>query len=223
MPNSHDLGGRTEHFGSIAHTPSEPVFHAVWERRIFGINYFLHTLLGPDFDTFRGHLALLPPEEYFGPYYRRWVPAIEQMFAEYLSGDRSVPRIKVVGTALFLRQVALRKTLPRLMNARVAPKIIGTHKKSKRPARFAIGDAVRVRPAPAEGHSQQPDYVSGRLGRVTDHRGAAILPDRRFATGSTAPEHLYTVMFDGAALWGDEAEPNTEVRIELFEPYLEPA
>ena len=36
-------------------------------------------------------------------------------------------------------------------------------------------------------------------------------------------EHLYMVAFDGAELWGDGAEPNTEIRIELFEPYLEPA
>ena len=31
------------------------------------------------------------------------------------------------------------------------------------------------------------------------------------------------MVFEAAELWGDRAEPNTEVRIELFEPYLEPA
>jgi nitrile hydratase len=130
----------------------------------------------------------------------------------------------VAGTAQFLQRVALRPTLPRVVNARITPKVIGTHKKAKQSAQFSVGDTVRVRPAPPAGHhSQQPDYVSGRLGRVTDHRGAAILPDGRFATGSTAPEHLYTVVFDGAELWGERAEPNTEIRIELFEPYLEPA
>jgi nitrile hydratase len=217
------LGGKTEYFGPIPHTPTEPVFHADWERRMFGINNFLHTLLGPDIDTFRGHLALLPPEEYFGPYYRRWIPGIERMFARYLSGEKRVPKLKLAATAQVVQRIVTRPRLPKVMNARVMPKIIGTHKQAKGPARFAVGDAVRVRPAPREGHTQQPDYVSGRLGRVTEHRGAAVLPDRRFATGSSAAEHLYTVVFDGVELWGDRAEPNTEINIELFESYLEPA
>jgi len=223
VPNTHDLGGKPEFFGPIRHTPSDPPFHADWEKRIFGISHFLHTLLGLNVDEFRGHLAFLPREEYFGPYYGRWIGGVERMFAPYLSGERSVPRIKVAGTARVLRLVMGRPTLPRFLNATVMPHVLGTAKKSKRPPAFAVGDAVRVRPAPTFGHTQQPDYVSGRLGRVTDHRGAAIFPDARVATGSTAPEHLYTVTFDGAELWGEKAEPNTEIRIELFEPYLESA
>lgn len=223
MPNTHDLGGKREFFGPIAHTPNEPPFHAAWERRVFGMTNFLHTLLGPNIDEFRGQLALLPPEEYFGPYYRRWIAGVERMFADYLSGAQTVSPLKVAATSRVVRSVITRPRLPQVMNSSVMPRVIGTARKAKRPPAFAVGDAVRVRPAPPAGHTQQPDYVSGKRGRVTEHRGAAVFPDARVATGSTAPEHLYTVVFDPAELWGDAAEPNTEVRIELFEPYLEPA
>jgi nitrile hydratase len=37
------------------------------------------------------------------------------------------------------------------------------------------------------------------------------------------PQHLYTVAFQGGDLWGDAAEPGTEVRVDLFEAYLEAA
>ena len=36
-------------------------------------------------------------------------------------------------------------------------------------------------------------------------------------------EWLYTVVFSGRELWGEEADPTVSVSIEAFEPYLEPA
>ena len=57
-----------------------------------------------------------------------------------------------------------------------------------------------------------------------DHgSGAAVFADVHAEARTKVAEHLYTVAFEGAELWGDRAEPNTEIRIELFEPYLEPA
>ena len=37
------------------------------------------------------------------------------------------------------------------------------------------------------------------------------------------PQWLYTVRFEGRELWGDDAEPDTAVSVDAFEPYLEPA
>ena len=37
------------------------------------------------------------------------------------------------------------------------------------------------------------------------------------------PQWLYTVRFEGRELWGDDAEPDTAVSVNAFEPYLEPA
>ena len=37
------------------------------------------------------------------------------------------------------------------------------------------------------------------------------------------PQWLYTVVFEGAELWGADADPTVKISIDAFEPYLEPA
>jgi len=37
------------------------------------------------------------------------------------------------------------------------------------------------------------------------------------------PQWLYTVVFSGIELWGDDAQPGLKVSIDASEPYLEPA
>ena len=221
MPDLHDLGGRREFFAPIDHSADEPVFHEAWEGRVYAIATFLQALMGPNFDAFRAVMERLPRDEYYGPYYGRWLGVMEKTFARYLTGERTVARLKVVGTAFALKRFVLRPTVPRLVAARVAPRIVGNAKRVTTPARFAVGDVVRVRAERNDGHTRQPRYVTGRRGAITEHRGAAVFADVHAATGSTHAEHLYTVAFDGGELWGDAAEPNTEIRIELFEPYLE--
>ena len=219
----HDLGGRRESFGPIAHTLTEPVFHERWEGRVFGIATFVQTVFGPNFDSFRAVLEKLPPEEYKGPYYARWLGVLERMLGSYASGRKTAPRMKVAGATFAARRVITRPTLPRFLNAHVMPRIVGGAKPSRRPPGFEVGDAVRVRSERFDGHTRQPGYVTGRRGVVVDHRGAAVFADVHAADRVKVAEHLYTVAFDGAELWGEAAEPNTEIRIELFEPYLEPA
>lgn len=223
MPDLHDLGGKREFFGPIPHAVTEPVFHERWEGRVFGVATFMQILLGPNFDAFRSTVERLPREEYYGPYYGRWLGVMEQKLAGFLTGARSVSPAKVAATSLILRKVLTRPTLPRLLNAQVMPRFVGGAKTARHTARFGVGDAVRVRAERHDGHTRQPAYVTGRRGVVVDHRGAAVFADVHAATRAETPEHLYCVAFDGSELWGEGAEPNTEVRIELFEPYLEPA
>jgi nitrile hydratase len=65
--------------------------------------------------------------------------------------------------------------------------------------------------------------VTGKPGIVTAHLGATLFPDARAVGRRARPQHLYTVAFDGNDLWGDAAEAGTEVRVDLYEPYLEAA
>ena len=37
------------------------------------------------------------------------------------------------------------------------------------------------------------------------------------------PQWLYTVVFAGPDLWGEQSDPTVKVSVEAFEPYLEPA
>lgn len=223
VPDMHDMGGKPEHFGPIAHTLTEPVFHERWEGRVFGIATFVQTVFGPNFDSFRAVMEQLPSEEYRGPYYARWLGVLERMLASYASGRKSAPRMKVAGASFVARRVITRPTLPRFVNAHVSPRIVGGATRPGQAPKFRVGDQVRVRAERDDGHTRQPAYVTGRRGVIAAHRGAAVFADVHAAARTKVPEHLYTVAFEGAELWGDEAEPNIEVRIELFEPYLEPA
>ena len=229
MPDMHDLGGKREFFGPIMREADEPVFHAPWEARVFGISTFVQTLFGVNLDRGRAIIERMPPEEYFGPYYLGWLAILEQTLRPWLDGDRSVARLKVAGTTQILRFGMTRRRLPSLVNGRIMPRIVGGARKSVKPPRFEVGDRVRVRAERASGHTRQPGYVTGRTGTVTAQLGAALFADRnaqsvlgeRPPKGSKDPEHLYTVAFDGAELWGADAEPSTEVLVDLFEPYLE--
>jgi nitrile hydratase beta subunit len=219
----HDLGGRRESFGPVAHTVTEPVFHEEWEGRVFGIATFVQTVFGPNFDSFRAVMEQLPPDEYRGPYYARWLSVLERMLGSYVRGRKSAPRMKVAMAALASRRVMTRPTLPRFMNVHVLPRIVGGAKRAHQTPRFRLGDTVRVRAERHDGHTRQPRYVTGHRGTIVDHRGAAVFADVHAAARTKVAEHLYTVAFEGAELWGDGAEPNAEIRIELFEPYLEHA
>lgn len=229
MSAQHDMGGRAELFGPIAREDGEPVFHALWEARVFGMSTFVQALFGVNLDRGRAIIERLPAEEYSGPYYLGWLAILEQTLRPYLDGDRSVARVKVAGTAGVLRYGMGRKRLPRWINSRIMPRFVGGGRRAKKPPQFHAGDRVRVRVDLPSSHHRCPGYVSGRIGTVTVHVGAAVFADRnaenvlgsRTVRGSKAPEHLYTVAFDGAELWDEQAEPNTEVLVDLFEPYLE--
>jgi nitrile hydratase subunit beta len=58
---------------------------------------------------------------------------------------------------------------------------------------------------------------------IAAHHGATLFSDARGAGRRARPQHLYTVAFAGGELWGEKAEPGTEVCVDLFESYLMPA
>lgn len=231
------MGGRTEFFGPVAHSPDEPVFHEPWEGRVFGMTMFVTlSIFPPNVDAARFAMEQLPREVYMAPYYRRWLGGLESKLidAGYLDpaeldarlrdgpaapAARRMSRIRVGATARVLRSI-LRPRLPRWLCARVLPRIIGTSRPSLSRRHFSIGDRVRVRDERAGGHTRQPGYVTGKPGVVTAHHGAALFPDAHAVGRRARPQHLYTVTFEGRELWGDRAEADTEVRVDLFEPYL---
>ena len=221
-----DLGGRREYFGAIEREPNEPVFHEPWEGRVFGVAFFVETALGPpNLDAGRFNMEQLSPADYHASYYHRWFGGLERKLTDagYLGEHRTKrgARFRRACASVFLRRM-LRPTLPQWMCAHVLPRMLGGSRPTLRRPRFAVGDSIRVRATQATGHTRQPGYVTGKPGTITGHHGAALLADAH-AVGRRETAHLYTVAFDGADLWGDEAEPGTDVRIELFEPYLEPA
>jgi nitrile hydratase subunit beta len=231
------MGGRSEFFGPVVQEADEPVFHERWEGRVFGMSVFLMPLLGRNVDAFRFALERLPREVYLSGYYRRWLAGLERRLTEtgYLrrgevdarltgrpaeaSGRRGSPvRREVTSRAL---RLVLRPRLPPWLAGRVLPRMLGTARKAPERQRFSVGDRVRVRDTRAPGHTRQPGYVCGKPGIVAAHLGCTVFPDAHAVGRRTPPQHLYTVAFEAADLWGDAAEPGTETRVDLYEPYLE--
>jgi nitrile hydratase len=233
------MGGRPEFFGTIDVEADEPVFHEPWERRVFGLSLFVGAALGPpNVDAARLAMEQLTPEVYHASYYHRWLGGLELKLIrdgflaereldakvegrEAASATRRGARARRAVATRLLRPM-MRPTLPRWLNAHVLPRMFGNARPTIRRPRFAVGDRVRVRAEQAAGHTRQPGYVTGRPGIITARQAPALLADAH-AVGRREPaQHLYTVEFAGRDLWGDAAEPHTEVRIDLFESYLEP-
>lgn len=87
---------------------------------------------------------------------------------------------------------------------------------------FQVGDAVRTHTARTTGHTRLPGYLADKRGVVERVVGDFFLPDARAAGVMLAPkERLYTVVFDGTEVWGEEKAGALAVSADLFESYME--
>lgn len=237
MAALNDMGGQEEFYGPVVREPNEPVFHDPWEGRVFGMALTMLPALGRNIDALRYAQEQLPRDLYLGRYYRRWLAGLESrlVHAGYLGPDevdaRLAGRTAAPGPRRMspIRRLAIsrmmttimRPKMPRLLAGYLLPRALTGKKSSPNPNRFSVGDRIRVRSTRADGHTRQPEYITGKPGVIVTHFGAMLFADARAVDQEAPPQHLYTVAFDGADLWGDKAEPNTEVRIDLFESYLE--
>ena len=212
MNGIHDMGG-LHGFGSVEIEPGEPVFHERWEARVFGI---VTSLPSGNLDAGRHGLERLDPVSYLqNGYYGRWLAALE--------------RGLLAGGVLGAEEIEARMRAPLRRAARPA----APHwKPSGRPSyaravdrapRFREGAAVRTRNHQPKGHTRLPAYARCRLGAIERVHAAMVYPDDHAHGRGENPQHLYTVRFAARELWGPEAEPDTAVYLDLFEPYLEPA
>lgn len=92
------------------------------------------------------------------------------------------------------------------------------------PPRFAVGQAVRVRNLNPLGHTRAPRYIRGRTGVIDRDHGVFAFPDTNAASGDKTPQHVYSVRFDAAEVWGEGAAPGRgAIYIDLWDDYLDPA
>jgi len=91
------------------------------------------------------------------------------------------------------------------------------------PAQFKPGDRVRTKNIHPTTHTRLPRYTRGHVGLVERILGCQVFPDSAAMELGENPQWLYTVVFDGAELWGPEADPTIKISIDAFEPYLEQA
>ena len=212
MDGIHDLGGM-HGFGLVVVERDEPVFHAPWHRRVLGMVYQVVGFGWSNIDAFRHGIERLDPVRYLtAGYYGRWLASLETVLI-----DAGILAPGDVDAVLAGRR-------PASGGDGAAPHPAdGFVRAIDRAPRFTVGDVVRTRTMHPVGHTRLPRYGRGRRGTIVRVHPAFVFPDTNARGDGEQPQYLYTVRFDAAELWGDEAEPGTAMHLDLFEPYLEAA
>ncbi len=82
MNGIHDMGGM-DGFGPVEPEPSEPVFHADWERRVFALSLATGGLMPFTIDEFRFMREQIDPIGYLErSYYEHWLMVLERQLLE---------------------------------------------------------------------------------------------------------------------------------------------
>jgi nitrile hydratase len=223
MNGVHDLGG-IDGFGPVRNEPDEPVFHEPWEGRVFGMMMLGAGAPRLPLDAARHQLERLPPRQYLtSSYYERWLSTREALIvgAGTLTVEEIDAKVRQFADNPDLpmphrEDPALAQSLPAMFRA---GNPASRHIK-KRP-RFELGARVVARNLNPHGHTRLARYTRGKHGIIAAHHGAHVFPDSNAHGRGENPQHLYTVRFSARELWGDTAEPNESVLIDLWEPYLE--
>ena len=239
QPNSrerrvHDLGGAPG-YGPVSHDPHEPPFHADWERRVFGLLGAVTASTARRPGEFRYVLERLGPDDYFSHgYYGRWLSGFEVLLAEYgvVSPDEMTNQVAERGDLQAAEAAASSPVQRVALVAALDPDLLPADRPTPTPERrtvrrelaeaprFRVGDRVMAPAPPQSGHTRLPDYVVGKLGTVVKLHPAEVLPDSTAHDMGERPQHVYCVGYDARALWGEDAEPNATIHVDLYECYL---
>jgi nitrile hydratase len=217
--------GGAHGFGPVEPEPDEPVFHADWERRAFGLTLAMGAWRRWNLDMSRSAREQMPPAEYLATsYYEHWLFGLERLLVEHgFATADEIARVRrgettttPPPTGTVVKDGALRAdgVARMLRNRRAARLDVAVA------PRFAVGQAVLARNLHPTGHTRVPRYVRGRRGIVAIDHGVFIFPDSHAAGDGKQPQHVYSVRFDARELWGEAAEPNQHVHLDLWESYL---
>jgi len=223
MNGAHDMGGM-HGFGPVIREENEPIFHAEWERTVYGINRAIRSRGIINIDESRHGIERMPPAEYLAAsYYERWLSSLERVLVEK----------GIVSQAELEARVALLQEHPDTPQPqRDDPELYqilttstsgqAQYQRETSAPRFAAGDRVVTRNVHPTGHTRLPRYVRGKHGTIAEVRGGYVLPDTHAHGLGEQPQPMYTVCFEGDELWGASSEPRERVYVDLWETYLEP-
>ena len=222
MNGIHEMGGM-HGFGPIQREANEPVFHHAWEGRVYGISMGVSL---PVPGGFRYAIERMEPAHYLASsYYEKWLYIQTQGLIE--SGvltqeelDSRVEHFRHHPNAT-PPQRNDPELVQRVLADLCAPQPL-RRKADLQPA-FGVGDAVKARNRHPVGHTRLPRYARGMRGIVARYHGIHDIPDTVPPGEAARPQPVYSVRFEAGELWGESAEPNCAVYLDMWESYLEPA
>lgn len=191
-------------------------FRADWEKRVLGIRLAMN-LNGRGGGELRPHIEAIPGALYLSSgYYERWARGLASIVVG--SGLLLEGEIELRAEELRSSVIAVPRESPSTRaRVRVADQLNNAANAAVEiPGRFTVGDRVRVRRMCPAGHTRCPRYIRGVTGSVERVLGAFARPD----AGDHPVEQTYTIQFDLADIWGDDAEPGV-LCLDLWEGYLE--
>ena len=221
MNGPHDLGGQ-DGLGPIRPESEhdEPVFHASWERRVFALTLAAGASGQWNLDQSRHARERQHPIAYLShSYYENWLAGLETLLLE---NNMVTPDELASGITGSLPDPNRSPPLQATDVASALHRGKSVQMPIDRPARFHVGENVRVMNNHPRGHTRAPRYTRGRTGLIKTYHGAHVFPDQH-AKGERVGEPLYSVEFTSHELWGTGGNPLDAILVDLFEPYLEHA
>lgn len=216
MDGVHDLGGM-DGFGAVVTEADEPPYHEPWEGRVHGMMFGVAVARG--IRGFRWWIESMGNLEYLSTsYYEHWLHSVEQILVN--AGELAPGELDAAAAAGLAPTD--RRDDPDA--AAFTPTLLLAVPDHGRPAppqgRYAAGDRVRVTRSVTSGHNRVPRYIRGVEGVVESVSGNEPLEE---GVDYGDPQPVYAVCFTSTELWGDRAEPATDLVLDVFEKYLEPA
>ena len=227
MTRIHDMGGRFGDGPVPREADESRTFAQDWHGRALALTVAAGALGKWNIDASRHMRECLPPMDYarFG-YYEKWLAGLANLLVEHgIATPDEIAAGRSAGPAaagLAERRLEARRVVPVLRSGGPSAR------DSADDAAFPIGARVRTRAIAGNrlqngGHTRLPAYAAGRVGTVVLHHGAHVFPDSNAHFRGEAPQHLYTVSFAAGDLWHHAESPHDEVRLDLWEDYLESA
>ena len=227
MNGVHDMGGM-HGFGDVNPRENDVAFHAPWESRLFAIHLSLlrHKPLDPE--GVRVLIEGLSPVRYLSSsYYERFLIILENALLEKGMLTREELTAK---SELFEAQPD--SPIPHRSDPTLIEQTLGLIQRRHPPppprhdpgseTRFGVGDNVRARNIHPRGHTRLPRYIRGKTGAIERVQGLYGFQDTDSDFPRGKPQPVYCVGFEAQELWGDSAEPNSRLYVDLWESYLEP-
>jgi nitrile hydratase len=220
MNGIHDMGGM-HGMGPVQPEVNEPVFHAVWEGRVYAITRAIGVWRKWNIDTGRYYIEGIPPAEYLRmSYYEKWFTRMVTLLIKTglvtkeevdtgkpaLGQSKQTPPLRPEGVAA----IALNRNIASQREPAIRPK-------------FKKGQRVRALNMQPLGHTRLPRYARGKAGEIDRDHGVYNFPDTNADGRGPKRQHVYAVRFAARELWGPAASPHDFVYLDLWDDYLERA
>jgi nitrile hydratase len=212
-----DLGGQAGH-GAVLPEPEGELFHAPWEPTALALALAMGGTGSWNIDMSRAARETLPDYERLS-YYRIWLAGLEKLMLERGQVfEDELAQGRMLHPPAPLARVLLAANVPAGL-AKGTP----TQRPDAAPPKFQLGQKVRTRARAVPHHTRLPGYVRGKCGVIEHLHGSHVFADTHAHGLGEQPQPLYTVVFDGAELWGPGAEPGLRVSVDAWQSYLEAA